>query len=124
MSDAVSEFVDLTITEDGVAHTYRMARTADGCELVEDSSARLVSIGWAFFEDLQDSLDVEFFLSQFDRVLVDGAPIARTGGNITNLEITRDVCWLRVLWQQDRGAEISTQEFYRQLHRLNAFLAA
>jgi hypothetical protein len=122
MSTASNDLVELTLTQDGVAHIYRMARTTDGCELVQDPSARFGSPGWAFFEDVQDRLDVDFFLDQFDRVLVEGAPIARTGGNITNIEITRDVSWLRLIWQEDRGAEISTQEFHRQLHRLKAFL--
>jgi hypothetical protein len=120
--DSVSDMLELSLTEDGVIHTYRMARTPDGCELVPGAAGRFASAGWAFFEDVQDRLDVEFFLDQFDRVLVAGASIARTGGNITSLEITTDVSWLRLIWQEDRGAEISTQEFYRQLQRVQAFL--
>jgi len=122
MSTALDDVFELTLTQDGVAHTYRMARTTDGCELVQVPSARFGSPGWAFFEDVQDRLDVEFFLDQFDRVLVGGAPIARTGGNITTLEITRGVSWLRLIWQEERGAEIATQEFHEQLHRLKTFL--
>jgi hypothetical protein len=124
VSNADHDYIELILIEDGVARRYRMARTVDGCELVPDAPTRLAASGWAFFEDLQDTLDVEFFLAQFDSVLDGSATTVRTGGNITNLEITRHISWLRLLGQRGRGTEIPTGEFYRQLHRLKAFLAA
>jgi hypothetical protein len=83
-----------------------------------------MSAGWYFFEDVQDILDVDFFLARFDAVLGGSSVAERTGGNITNLEITASLSWLRVLGGTGRGATISTQQFRDQLRRLKAFLSA
>lgn len=121
---AVDDYVDLTLSEDDTVWTYRMNRTADGCELALNARTRFASAGWFFFEDVQDTLDVEFFLSRFDAVVEGSSELERTGTNITTLEITATVSWLRVLGRTGRGAQIATCEFRDQLHRLKAFLLA
>ncbi|MDT4921159.1 MAG: hypothetical protein QOI15_2061 [Pseudonocardiales bacterium] len=123
MPDSVRDVLELALTEDGVVRTYLMARTPDGCELVPGPRGRFASAGWAFFEDVQDLLDVDFFLDQFDPVLGGVRAIARTGTNITNLEITPDVSWLRMLGETGRGAAIPTGEFRDQLRCLRRFLS-
>lgn len=122
MPDSVSDSIELSLTEDGAICTYRMARTADGCELVSGPAGPFASAGWPFFEDVQDIFDVDFFLDQFDLVLGGTRALARTGGNMTNLEITPDVSWLRMLGETGRGAAIPTAEFRDQLRLLRVWL--
>jgi hypothetical protein len=119
---AVDDYLDLSLAEDGTVWTYRMNRTPDGCALALDARTRFASAGWFFFEDVQDILDVEFFLARFEAVLDRSSAIERTGTNITTLEITSDVSWLRVLGSTGRGSVIATGEFYEQVLRLKKFL--
>jgi hypothetical protein len=119
---AVDDYVDLRLTEDGELRTYRMNRTPEGCSLALDARIRFASAGWFFFEDVQDLLDVAFFLDRFDDVLGGSSQLERTGTNVTTLEITPTVSWLRVLGRTGAGSLISTREFHRELGRLQAFL--
>jgi hypothetical protein len=119
---AVDEYVDLSLTEDGTLWTYRMNRTPQGCSLALNARIRFASAGWFFFEDVQDLLDVTFFLGRFDAVLGGSSELERTGTNVTTLEITPTLSWLRVLGRTGPGSLIATQEFHRQLGRLRAFL--
>jgi hypothetical protein len=101
-----------------------MVRTSDGCELVPGTAGRFASAGWFFFEDLQDVLDVDFFLERFDAVLDGRSAVVRTGGNMTTLEIRPSTSCLWTLGQRGPGAAIASAEFRQQLRRLRAFLSA
>ena len=63
-----------------------------------------------------------FFLSRFEAVLDGSSQLERTGTNVTTLEITPAVSWLRVLGRTGSGSLISTREFHRELSRLQTFL--
>ena len=67
---------------------------------------------------------VDLTLSEDDTVVEGSSGLERTGTDITTLEITPTVAWLRVLGRTGPGAQISTLEFRDQLHRLKAFLLA